>query len=180
MQISGLNPLTQIGADDVVAIEVNGVTYKTTARTLGLITQVYPVRGAIIKSASSGTTIGYGDAMVTVTGKLVTVDFEGLISTAGTVARLYDVGVQVANLRTINTYIPEFRVENSGIIHYFNSSGALDVDKEGYAGDAMINTALNAWTFGRMYTPDGNLGAWADAGFYSGLHIMGTLYGSIA
>lgn len=34
MQISGLNPSAQFGADDVLAIEINGVTYKLTGATL--------------------------------------------------------------------------------------------------------------------------------------------------
>lgn len=34
MQISGLNPSSQFGADDVLAIEINGVTYKLTGATL--------------------------------------------------------------------------------------------------------------------------------------------------
>lgn len=34
MQISGLNPSAQFGADDVLAIEINGVTYKLTGAVL--------------------------------------------------------------------------------------------------------------------------------------------------
>lgn len=139
--------------------------------------KLYSVRGNIVKSASTGTAVGYGKAVVYIVGKTVVVEFEAKITTAGTLSGVYDIGIQVANLRTINSGIPAFTVSNGGIIHYYKDDGAMDTRMEGYAGEATLNTSENRWAFGRLYDTSGSIGAWADNNYSAGKIITGTLYG---
>lgn len=52
MQISGLNESLQFGADDVLAIEINGVTYKLTGATLATALRTI---GGVLPIANGGT-----------------------------------------------------------------------------------------------------------------------------
>ena len=142
--------------------------------------KLYSVRGNIVKSASTGTAVGYGKAVVYIVGKTVIVEFEAKITTAGTMSGVYDIGIQVANLRTINSGIPAFTVANGGIIHYYKDDGAMDTRLEGYAGEASLNTSENRWSFGRLYDTSGSVGAWADNNYSAGKIITGTLYGVLS
>lgn len=142
-------------------------------------TRMWSVRGNIVKSASTGTAIGYGKALVYIVGMTVVVEFEAKIVTAGTVSDVYDVGIEVANLQSINSNIPDFNVVNGGIIHYYKADGTIDTSMEGYAGEATINTAGNRWAFARLYNTSGSIGAWADNNFTVGKTITGTVYGTL-
>ena len=141
-------------------------------------TRMWSVRGNIVRSIS-GTAVGYGKAMVYIVGKTVVVEFEAKITTAGTVSNLFDVGIEVAVLRSLNTGIPEFTVVNGGIIHYYNSDGTIDTSMEGYAGEATLNTAENRWAFARLYDTNGSIGPWADNRYTVGKIITGTVYGTL-
>lgn len=141
-------------------------------------TRMWSVRGNIVRSIG-GTAVGYGKAMVYIVGKTVVVEFEAKITTAGTVSNLYDVGIEVAVLRSLNTGIPEFTVVNGGIIHYYKAGGTLDTDMEGYAGEASLYTADNRWGFARLYNTSGSVGAWSDNNFTVGKIITGRLYGTL-
>lgn len=159
----------------------NGGTGASTASaalaSLGLNQQVYIARGAIVKSASTGTTVGSGIALVNVIGKAMQIDFEAHITTAGTLGDNYDVGIQPDTLRAINGSIPAFAIANSGLIHYYTDGGIINTSMEGYGGEAVAVPELNRWHFGRMYTQEGAIGAWSDAAFTAGLFIIGTLHG---
>lgn len=88
MQISGLNPSAQFGADDVLAIEINGVTYKLTGavladalRTIGdyavLTDGVLPIEnGGTGASNAQGARIALGNAAHLI--------FSGILQTAVT------------------------------------------------------------------------------------------------
>lgn len=138
---------------------------------------IYSVRGQFVLSATTGTTVGYGKATVTIIGAIVTVVFTAKVITAGTSNDVTDIGIQVSTLRSLNTSIPEFTVGNGGVVNYFNSSGALDVSREGYAGEGVVNTSGNYWAFGRIYS-DG-LKEQSDASYTLGQYITGTLYGTL-
>jgi len=140
--------------------------------------RMWSVRGNIVRSIG-GTAVGYGKAMVYIVGKTVVVEFEAKITTAGTVSNLYDVGIEVAVLRSLNTGIPEFTVVNGGIIHYYKADGTLDTEMEGYAGEASLYTADNRWGFARLYNTSGGVGAWSDNKFTVGKIITGRLYGML-
>ena len=181
MQISDYSYIPQAPANaDVLAIEANGITYKVSKSVLASSiagAKLYSVRGNIVKSASTGTAVGYGKALVYIVGMTVVVEFEAKITTAGTLSDVYDIGIQVANLRTINSGIPAFTVSNGGIIHYYMDDGTVDTRMEGYAGEATMNTSENRWAFGRLYDTAGSIGAWADNNYSAGKIITGTLYG---
>jgi hypothetical protein len=78
MQISGLNPSAQFGADDVLAIEINGVTYKLTGavladalRTIGdyavLTDGVLPIEnGGTGANSAQGARTALGNAAYTI------------------------------------------------------------------------------------------------------------------
>lgn len=142
-------------------------------------TRMWSARGNIVKSASTGTALGYGKALVYFVGKTVVVEFEAKIITAGTGSNVYDIGIEVNNLQSINSSIPNFSVVNGGIIHYYNSDGTLDTTMEGYAGEATINTTENRWAFARLYNTSGNIGAWTDNRYTVGKIITGTVYGTL-
>jgi len=138
---------------------------------------IYSVRGQFVLSATTGTTVGYGKATVTIIGAIVTVVFTAKVITAGTSNDVTDIGIQVSTLRSLNTSIPEFTVGNGGVVNYFNASGALDVPREGYAGEGVVNTNGNYWAFGRIYS-DG-LKELSDVSYTAGQYITGTLYGTL-
>lgn len=142
--------------------------------------KLYSVRGNIVKSATTGRAVGYGKATVVVLGKTVQVDFEAQIVTAGTSSSIYDIGIQIANLRSINSNIPAFTALNGGNIHYYKSDGTLDTSLEGYAGEATMPTNSSYWSFARVYDTSGNIGTWADNTYTTGLRITGTLWGQLS
>lgn len=142
-------------------------------------TRMWSVRGNIARGASTGTAVGYGKAMVYIVGKTVVVEFEAKITTAGTKSDVFDFGIRVADIRSLNTGIPEFTVVNGGIIHYYNSDGTIDTSMEGYAGEATLNTAENRWAFARLYDTSGSIGPWADNRYTVGKIITGTVYGTL-
>lgn len=141
--------------------------------------RMWSVRGNIVRSASTGTAVGYGKALVYIVGETVIVDFEAKITTAGTKSDVYNVGIQVGILRSLNPDVPSFNVLNGGIIHYFQSDGTMDTGMEGYAGEATFDTSGNYWTFARIYNTSGSIGAWADSSYTVGKIINGRLYGTI-
>lgn len=57
MQISGLNESLQFGADDVLAIEINGVTYKLTGTTLASTLRAIGGALPIANGGTGGTTV---------------------------------------------------------------------------------------------------------------------------
>lgn len=202
MQIHQYPDIPQTPADaDVLAIEANGVTYKVSKAALAaaiatnitpgnigayskaetdslVAARMYPVYGNIIKSASTGTAVGYGKALVYIVGQTVIVEFEGKIITEGTITNVYDVGIQVANLRSINSAIPAFTVAERGIVHYYKSDGTLDTSMEGYAGTSALNVSGGHWACGRVYDTNGSIGAWSDNKYAVGTIITGRLYGT--
>lgn len=142
--------------------------------------KLYSVRGNIVRSASSGTAVGYGKATVIVLGDTVQVDFEAQIVTAGTSSSISDIGIQIANLRSINSNIPAFTTLNGGNIHYYKSDGTLDTSHEGYAGESTMSTDNSRWIFARLYNTSGSIGAWIDNTYTTGLRITGTLWGALS
>jgi len=141
--------------------------------------RMYSLRGNIVNSGSTGTTVGYGKALVALFGQTVKVEFEAKITTAGTLNNVYDIGIGVADLRTLNSDIPSFKVLDGGIIHYFTSAGALSTSMEGYAGEANLSTTINRWNFGRLYNTSGGVGQWPDGNFTAGMIVTGSLYGKL-
>ena len=141
----------------------------------------YSATGIIVKAYSgTGTTEGYGRAVVNIRGKAVTVDFEAQIATAGSVSGQYAIGISVATLRTLNSDIPDFTAANGGIIHYYTSSGAIATNREGYAGTTVVQSTPNAWQFARVYDTSGSVGAWGDDIYTVGMRVTGTLYGTLS
>lgn len=138
--------------------------------------KLYSVRGTIVESGTTGTAKGYGKATIQIIGKTVLVDFSAKITTAGTVSDVYNVGISVATLRSINASIPAFTVGNGGNIIFFDADGKYS-SMNGYAGEAGVNTSANYWSFARVYNTSGNVGAWADSNYQAGMVITGTLQG---
>lgn len=140
----------------------------------------YSATGILIKSyGGTGTVKGYGRAVINVRGKAVEVNFEAQITTAGTVASLYDIGLSVATLRSLNSSIPAFTVSNGGLLHYYTSAGAIDTNREGYAGIGDVQTTNNQWRMARLYNESGSVGVWGDNAFTVGMRIVGTVYGTL-
>ena len=142
--------------------------------------KMYSARGNIVRSASSGTAVGYGKATVIVLGRTVQIDFEAQIVTAGTSSSIGDIGIQISNLRSINSIIPAFTASNGGNIHYYKSDGSLDTSLEGYAGEGTLAGDNTRWNFARLYNTSGQIGTWMDNKYTSGMRIEGTLLGSLS
>lgn len=141
----------------------------------------YSATGRFVKSYSgTGTAVGYGRAVVDIIGKCATINFYSQIVTAGSVSSIYDVGISVSALRSLNSSIPSMTVSNGGIIHYYTSAGALNTNLEGYGGLGNGNTTNNYWQFSRVYDTNGNIGSWPDSSYTSGIRITGVLYGTLS
>lgn len=153
-------------------------------------TSIYTViSDTLIKSNSTGTTKGGGQATVIVIGNAVIINFAAKITTAGTVSNVYDVGISVNTLRSINSNIPNFipchsNSAASGNITYYDSDGKYS-SKNGYAGVGNImpqgsGVTPDRWHFARIYQfSSPQIGPWADNTFTVGMVITGTLYGKI-
>ena len=168
------------GGDDAPTARTNLDVYSKSEVMNLLVPKVYSVWGDILKSPTTGTAVGSGKATVSIIGKLVRVEFIVKIAVAGSKSDIFDDGIQVANLRTIEPGIPMFTVLNGGNIFYYDTNGVIDVTREGYSGTAFVNTSGNYWAFGRMYTQSGSYGSWADNIYDLNEYVSGTLYGSIS
>lgn len=84
MQISGLNESLQFGADDVLAIEINGVTYKLTGTTLASTLRAIGGALPIGNGGTGGTTVKTAGENIglrrSVTNQITLTSTEGTIS----------------------------------------------------------------------------------------------------
>lgn len=181
-KITGTLPIAHggTGGEDAPTARTNLDVYSKSEVENLLVPKVYGVWGDIVKSPTTGTAVGSGKATVSIIGKLVRVEFIAKIAVAGSNWDVYDVGIQVANLRTLEPTIPMFTVLNGGNIFFYDTNGAIEASREGYSGTASVNTSENRWVFGRMHTRSGSYGSWSDGIYDPGEYVSGTLYGVIS
>lgn len=137
------------------------------------------VVGEIVKSNSTGTTIGYGAAFCKRIGKLIIIDFEAQITTAGS-ASVADVGINMNVLHAINSSVPTNITAWNSPMSFFTSSGTISTTEEGYAGLANAVSGAARWNFARYYNTSGSAGPWADSRYTVGMRVKGTLYGQLS
>ena len=139
----------------------------------------YSARGIIVDSGTTGTTEGYGKATVVIIGKTVMVTFSAQITTAGTEEDIYDIGIGVSTLCSLNPDIPAFTVSHGGNIEFLDASGVYDVNMNGYGGECVFDISTNRWNLARIYDTNGSIGTWRDSKYTTGIIIRGTVYGTL-
>lgn len=143
------------------------------------IPNYWAVYGNIIKSnGGQGTAELYGRAsIVKNTNNTGLLEFEAHVVTAGTKSSVYDIGISVANLQSLESNLPSFRFLNHGHMTYYKSDGTINTSLQGYTGVLMITGSSTATVLGRLYQIDGNkMGQWADDRFTSGMFVKGSIF----
>ena len=162
-----------ITTDKTLVGAVNEVNNKLTPK-------VYSYFGEILKSFSTGTTIGHGRLTVFIEPSgIVRIEFMAKITTQGTVTNVYDIGLPLSIIQNIDANIPTLRPLCSGLVEMFDSNGILS-ESNGYAGCIHPRSDNTGFTIGRFYTTDGNVGMWSDSSFEVGEIYKGVAYAIIA
>jgi len=120
--------------------------------------------------------VGYGLCVCTFIKDFVRIDFEILITTAGTGANRFDFGINRDFVKTVTGYTGNITPLTGGIMTYYNSDWTVNTDLTAYGGTLEAHDQF--WTPGRIYTTDMDYGAWASSNMTTGLRLVGTCFGS--
>ena len=134
-------------------------------------------RGTFITSDDALS--GVGVVSVRYVGHLAIISYNLRVTVAGTDASNFNYGLSASALSTAagKTITP---VNVSCPAEFFDSSGVLDLDFNGYGGYSIGSSGDGHWKFGRMYQTSGTIGHYASKNFTVGIRLVGMCYGTVS
>lgn len=132
--------------------------------------------GTIINGASGSAIQGVGSATITLDNGNARIDFNCDIVTADTTdTAYYGINRDLFETITGKTITPVFK----GNMVYYNTSGAIDTNINGYGGTCeIVDNMGKFWRPARVYDTSGNVGGWGSLTFAQGMRIVGTVFGT--
>ena len=134
-----------------------------------------------MKSISgTGTAQGYGRLTVFIESSgLVRIEFGARVTSSGTIGNVYDFGISLSDILSIDTNMPSFKPNTIGICNIYYDGSSLGTTHNGYCGAIATRGQGDGWSIGRFYNTSGTFGAWADSTFQEGMYITGNVYGIV-
>lgn len=140
--------------------------------------KVYNCFGHIANGGDGIELLGYGSAMVTVHANgICIVDFEYVVTTADSSNKFF-YGLNSYLLSSLNPSLPTIVPKLGGVIHYFDSNGNINNTLEGHGGTVEIDQSI--WKPARVYSTNGDIGAWPCSAIPQYTRITGTVFGEVA
>lgn len=128
-------------------------------------------------NGNDGTGVaGYGLCTCTFIKDFVRIDFEILITVAGTGTNRFDFGINRDFVKTMTGYTGNITPLTGGIMTFYNSDWTVNTNLNGYGG--MFEAHEQFWTPGRIYTTGMDYGTWPANFMTEGMHLVGTCFGS--
>lgn len=172
--ITSMNSTIETAQSDITTLNANVATLQNQS--------TYPkilLGSGKILDANGDTTEGHGTFTVTLyqNGEC-RVDFMCKITTAGTASDNFNWGLSVDLLKGINNNIPTITPKKGGALVFFDSSGTVNSNSNGFGGTASPAAVATKWMFGRIYTLEGTWGGWNSTKFPVDSYIYGFTIGT--
>ena len=152
----------------------------TIALTSEVEENVYRYTGMLLNASPnvSSNIEGYGTATISLRNGIARIDFFVRITQNSDNTEVFNYGINRDLFKSAIGNVEVTPVEK-GVFTFYNSSGALNIDRTGYGGTPdNINRDSQFWGIGRMHNTAGIVGGWPTVQFPVNTMIVGTIYGT--
>ena len=133
-----------------------------------------------IFNEKTGPGIATGTATVVLNGGMALIFFDVQITTPPSATVVFDFGINIEHLRSMNASIPSITPCNGGVINYTYVNGTVQEYLRGYGGCFQAGDSSIAADFlpARVYEADGSIGGWDGASLQDTIHMSGVAIGT--
>lgn len=134
-----------------------------------------------IFNETTGPGIATGVATVVLNGGMALIFFDAQITTPPSAAVVFDFGINIEHLRSMNASIPSITPCNGGVINYTYVNGTVQEYLRGYGGCFLAGTSSDGYRIflpSRVYKTDGSIGGWDGASLQDTIRMSGVAIGT--
>lgn len=133
-----------------------------------------------IFNEKTGPGIATGTATVVLNGGMALIFFDVQITTPPSATVVFDFGINIEHLRSMNASIPSITPCNGGVINYTYVNGTVQEYLRGYGGcfQAGDSSIVADFLPARVYEADGSIGGWDGASLQDTIHMSGVAIGT--